>query len=278
MEQLIRAGETVRGIVVKLRSSPTLTSGGFHSNPLLSEQPQALGTSVSCAVCDDTGWEPETENGVRRMRRCKCTIERRRRALLKRLREWLHSFRLQELTTCEDTVRCFAPAEIQRRVIDLLRTNPDGSYAFFGPPGWAKSHYLAALYSHAVETQGTACYYIQASELVRGFRELELYQQTKVCLADETLRLDSDEGIRSRIFLDEVERLPTMSQFTWGKIADFFDLIYRMAGRDSSKVQLCLASNLTRMQFRDLWGAAILRRINEQCSPIDLFECSGCRR
>jgi hypothetical protein len=107
---------------------------------------------------------------------------------------------------------------------------------------------------------------------VRGFRELELYRETDVCLTDEILKSDAEQGIRSRIFLDEVERLPTMSQFVWGKMADFFDLIYRTAGSDSSKVQLCLASNLTREQFGDLWGAAILRRINEVCVPIDLFE------
>lgn len=201
-----------------------------------------------------------------------CAIEGRKRTFLQRLPERFRDVRLQELTVCDDASRCFAPAAIQEKVINLLREKPDDSYAFFGSPGWAKSHYLAALYRHAVETQGTACYYIQAGELVRGFREIELYRETEVCLTDEILRLDAEQGIRPRIFLDEIERLPTMSQFTWGKMADFFDLIYRTAGSDSSKVQLCLASNLTREQFKDMWGVAILRRVNEVCVPIDFFE------
>ena len=211
-------------------------------------------------------------DGIRRFRECECAIERRKRALLKRLPERFRSVRMDDLAPCGDTDRCFAPVELQERVIRVLREKPDNSYAFFGPPGWAKSHYLAALYRHAVETRGRACYYIQASELVRGLREVELYRETDVYLTDETLRSDAERGIRPRIFLDEVDRLPTFSQFVWAKMGDFFDLIYRRAGSDSSKVQLCLASNLTREQFGEMWGAAILRRINEVCVPIDFFE------
>ena len=163
-------------------------------------------------------------DGIRRFRECECAIERRKRALLKRLPERFRSVRMDDLAPCGDTDRCFAPVELQERVIRVLREKPDNSYAFFGPPGWAKSHYLAALYRHAVETRGRACYYIQASELVRGLREVELYRETDVYLTDETLRSDAERGIRPRIFLDEVDRLPTFSQFVWAKMGDFFDL------------------------------------------------------
>lgn len=274
MERAIQKGETARGIVGKLPLSPNLTADRSRSNPLLSGQASARNLP-SCLLCDGTGWEPIDVDGVRRLRRCKCAIERRKGALLKRLPERFRNVRLQELTVCDDASRCFAPAEFQEKVINLLRENPDDSYAFFGAPGWGKSHYLAALYRHAVEMQGVGCYYVQASELVRGFRDLELYHETDVCLTDEILRLDAEQGIRPRIFLDEIERLATMSQFTWGKMADFFDLIYRMAGSDSSRVQLCIASNLTRKEFGDplgAWGTAILRRINEVCVPLDFFE------
>ena len=218
------------------------------------------------------GWKPIIVDGIRRVRECECAIERRKRTLLKRLPERFCGVRLQELAACDDASRCFAPAGIQEKVINLLREKPNDSYAFFGPPGWAKSHYLAALYRHVVETRGKACYYLQAEELVRGFRELELNHETDVCLTDEILRLNVEQGIRPRIFLDEVDRFPTLSQFVWAKMGGFFDLVYRMAGSDSSKVQLCIASNLTREQFGEMWGAAILRRNNEVCVPIDFFE------
>jgi len=271
MEQAVRPEEKLEQIVGNFHSSQNRSDDRSRSNPLLSGQPTARNLQ-SCLLCEGTGWKPVIVDGIRRVRQCECAIERRKRRLLQRLPERFRHVRLQELAVCDDVSRCFAPAEIQEKVINLLREKPDDSYAFFGPPGWAKSHYLAALYYHAVETQGVGCYYVQASELVRGFRELELYRETDVCLTDEILKFDAEQGIRSRIFLDEVERLPPMSQFAWGKMAGFFDLIYRTAGSDSSKVQFCLASNLTREQFGDLWGAAILRRINEVCVPIDLFE------
>ena len=138
--------------------------------------------------------------------------------------------------------------------------------------GIGKSHYLAALFRHAVETQGTACYFVQATELVKGFQNIEFGSDYEPYLCVPTIRRAIEQGLRPRIFIDELEKVPTFSRFVWGKTSEFFDALYRLSDRDSQALQLCVASNLDRTEFEEFWGGAILRRLQELCKMMDFFE------
>jgi len=210
-------------------------------------------------------------SGVRQVRRCSCAADRQKRGLLARIPSRYQDARLETLAPCLDSSRCFAPEEIQQRSIELLKARPDDSYCFLGSVGIGKSHFLAALYRHAVETQGTSCYFVQASELVRGFREIEFGSDYEPYLCVPTIQRAIEQGLRPRIFIDELEKIPTFSQFVWGKVSEFFDALYRLSDRDSQTLQLCVASNLTRSEFEEFYGGAILRRLQEVCSMLDFF-------
>jgi hypothetical protein len=213
-----------------------------------------------------------SSNGVRQVRRCQCAIERQKDGLLARIPSRYRDAHLETLTPCLDTNRCFAPPEIQERSIALLKKRPDDSYCFLGGVGVGKSHFLAALYRHAVETQGTACYFVQASELIRGFREIEFGSDFEPFLCIPTIRRDIEQGLRPRIYVDELEKIPTFSQFSWAKVSEFFDGLYRLSDRGSKALQLCVASNLDRTEFEEFWGGAILRRLQELCVMMNFFE------
>ena len=226
----------------------------------------------ACARCGGTGWEPVSSDGVRQVRQCQCAIEKQKRELLARIPVRYRDARLETLVPCLDSSRCFAPAEIQQRSIKLLKARPDDSYCFLGSVGIGKSHFLAALYHRAVEVRRGPCYFIQASELVKGFREIEFGNDFEPYLCVPTIRRDIEQGLHPHIYIDELEKIPTFSQFSWAKVSEFFDALYRLSDRDSKALQLCVASNLNRTEFETFWGGAILRRLQELCTMMDFFD------
>ena len=125
----------------------------------------------ACSKCAGTGWEPVEGNGVRQVRRCACSIEQQKRQLLSLVPVRYRDARLKNLMPRQDQTRCFAPLEIQEQAIAMLKNQPDDSYCFLAGVGFAKSHYLSALYRHAVETQGNACFFVQVNKHKRVERE-----------------------------------------------------------------------------------------------------------
>ena len=272
MEHLIPEGATAEQVVQQARTSRKPLADPFlPARTPLQVRGRAEPMNV-CSKCSGTGWESVEGNDVRQVRRCSCSIEQEKRQLLSLVPVRYRDARLETLTPCLDTSRCFAPPEIQERSIALLKNRPDDSYCLLGGVGIGKSHYLAALYRHAVETQGTACYFVQASELVKGFREIEFGSDFEPFLCLPTIRRDIEQGLRPRIYIDELEKIPTFSQFSWAKVSEFFDGLYRLSDRDSKALQLCVASNLDRTEFEEFWGGAILRRLQEICTMLDFFE------
>lgn len=229
-------------------------------------------TVENCVFCGGTGWEPVKGTNVRQVRRCSCSIEREKRQSLSRIPVRYRTARLQDLTPCQDRNRCFAPVEIQEQAIAMLKNRPDDSYCFLAGVGFAKSHYLAALYRHAVESQGSACFFIQGSELVKGFQNIEFGSDWEPYLCVPTIHRAIEQGLHPRIFIDELEKVPTFSQFCWAKVSEFFDSLYRLTDSDSKALQVCVASNLSRAEFEQFWGGAILRRLQELCTMLDFFD------
>ena len=272
MKRLVPAGATAEQVIELARTFRQPWGNPFLLHRMPSRDREGAETMDVCKKCDGTGWELVNSNGVHQVRQCPCAAARQKRDLLARIPARYRDGRLQDLTPCLDTSRCFAPPEIQERSIALLKNRPDDSYCLLGGVGIGKSHYLAALYRHAVETQGTACYFAQASELVKGFREIEFGSDFEPFLCLPTIRRDIDQGLRPRIYIDELEKIPTFSQFSWAKVSEFFDALYRLTDRDSKALQLCVASNLSRSEFEEFWGGAILRRLQEICMMLDFYE------
>ncbi len=272
MERLVPAGVTAEQVSALARSSRQPCGNQFLPRRIPSKGRQGAEPMDACSKCSGTGWEPVKSNSVREVRRCSCSIERENRQLLSRIPVRYRTARLQDLTPCQDQNRCFAPVEIQERAIAMLKNRPDHSYCFLAGVGFAKSHYLAALYRHAVETQGNACYFVQGSELVKGFQNIEFGSDYEPYLCVPTIRRAIEQGLRPRIYVDELEKIPTYSQFSWGKVSEFFDEVYRLCDRDSKTLQLCVASNLDRTEFEEFWGSAILRRLQELCTMLDFFD------
>ena len=272
MERLVPAGTTIEQAIELARTFRQPCGNPFlpHRTPLQSRE--SAEPMDACSKCAGTGWEPVEGNGVRQVSRCACAIERQTRQLLSRIPLRYRDARLNNLTPCQDRNRCFAPVEIQEQAIAMLKNRPDDSYCFLADVGFAKSHYLAALYRHAVETQERTCYFVQATELVKGFQNIEFGSDYEPYLCVPTIRRAIEQGLRPRIFIDELEKVPTYSQFVWAKVSEFFDALYRLTDRDSKALQLCVASNLSRSEFEQFWGAAILRRLQELCTMMDFFD------
>ncbi len=225
---------------------------------------------TACRKCSDTGWELIIHDGRRVATRCKCAIARGRDRMLKQISPRDSWASLDALTPCDDASICFASAEQQDKVIRALRAKPDSSYAFFGPTGVAKSTYLAALFRHAVETQGTACFYTQMAELARGLRNVELGRGDSPYLSRQVISRILRTATRPRIFIDEFDKT-SVSEFVRNGIGQIIDELYRHGGSEPQSVQLAIATNLTRGEFNEVWGANVLRRIEAICDIVDFF-------
>lgn len=226
-----------------------------------------------CERCRGTGWEPVPveQNRVRCVQECPCSVGRDRAQKLGKIPLRYRMARIGTLKPCSDLSTCFSPVEVQDTVIRQLKENPENSYVFFGPTGCGKTTYLAALYRHAVETQRRACFYTQMADLVRQLRDLELGREILPYLTRVTLREAVNNRLRPRVFLDECDKL-NVSEFARSAVHEIIDECYKLAGNDSTGVQLVLATNLNRAEFSEMWGAPVLRRVEAVCEVVDFFD------
>ncbi|MHB8654993.1 MAG: ATP-binding protein [Terriglobia bacterium] len=150
----------------------------------------------------------------------------------------------------------------------MLKSKPDGSYAFFGAPGVGKTHLLAALFRHAIETDvesHASTIYVSLSEVLRAFNLVAIGEKPE---GNGWRAIQAPwQPARCRIFLDEFDKAATLSTFTFARVNEFIDKLY---GRGDC--QLCIASNMRREELLNIWGAAVVRRLDDLCMPFDFFE------
>ncbi len=275
MKPLVTQGQAPEETVSELQQYLARSNNrlSIASRPLSAE----ASSKPMCSMCGDTGWQRVEKDGATAgVRPCPCAVERDLQRKLAKIAPRDRWARIERLEPCLDPSQCFAPVELQRQVIQRLRENPDGSYAFFSPSGCGKTTYMAALYAHAVETQRRACFYVQMADMVRELREVECGREIIPYLSREVLREAVKDGLRPRVFLDECDKLkPT--EFAVGIVHEVFDELYRLCGEDSPGVQLVVATNLGRDEFAQAWGANVLRRIEAVCEVLDYFEVLGTR-
>jgi len=275
MKALARPGQTVAETISELQQYLARSNNRLSTK---SRPPSVeAGGDGMCSRCGGTGWQRVEKNGAPPgVRPCRCAVERDLQRKLAKIAPRDRWARIETLEPCLDRSQCFAPVEVQGQVIQLLRKNPDSSYAFFGPTGCGKTTYMAALYRRAVETQRRACNYMQMADLVRELRGIECGREITPYLSRDVLREAVKDGLRPRVFLDECDKLkPT--EFAVGVVHEVFDELYRLCGENSPGVQLVVATNLSRVEFTQVWGANVLRRIEAVCDVLDFFDVLGAR-
>ena len=228
---------------------------------------------VECQDCDGTGVRlvPNGHGGQYAIY-CEHTIRNRIDRQLARIGPRDRWAQIDSLTVCEDPTKCFSPPELQRQIIASLRADPDGSFAFFGPSGYGKTTYLAALWHRAVkEGKGRGCFYQQTHDLVRELRNYEFDQEDAPHVCRQVIRETVASRFRPRVFLDEFDKL-NVTDFARNSIHELVDQLYQLADGTPHGVQFVLATNLDRDEFMDVWGSNILRRVESICGTVfDFF-------
>jgi DNA replication protein DnaC len=256
----------------KLLPQSTQTKLGFQKNRVASEE-EPLQTQIDCSECGGTGTRlmPNGQGGEHAVP-CECAIRDRINRQLNRIAPRDRWARIDSLSVCEDPSKCFAPLDLQRQIIDILRANPDGSFAFFGPSGYGKTTYLAALWHRAVtQTNGRGSFYQQTHDLVRELRSYEFDKDETPRICRQVIRETIAKHLRPRVFLDEFDKV-SPTDFARNSIHELVDELYQVAVGTPTGVQFILATNLDRDEFMDAWGASILRRVEAICESVfDFF-------
>jgi DNA replication protein DnaC len=224
----------------------------------------AKNQSSECQNCGGTGWSTQLAGA----QECKCRRERIRQVLLKRVAP--HD-RWARLETIQPTASLSLARATQQRLIDNLRSNPGGSYAFFGPCGIGKTSFMAALFQAAVESQTRGLYYVQMKQFLHDLRRLECGEDLLPTVSAGTIEEAFSAGVRPRVFIDEFDKV-TASEFARNTVHELIDRLYGLSGAHSQAVQLVIATNLERTLFAQVWGEPILRRIETLCDVVDFFE------
>jgi hypothetical protein len=270
MERLISEGMAPAEALAQALSRNIQTNSGFRESRTDSREGSL---QPECADCKGTGFKivPRPDGFGRMAVPCRHTIDKRIARELARVAARDSWARIDALEVCDDPTKCVAPADLQRRTIHALRAAPSRSLAFFGPSGFAKTTYLAALWHHAVtKSQGRGCYYTLMCDLVRDLRDFELGRDDSPYLSRQVIREAAEQGQRPSVFLDEFDKV-NATDFVRNAIHELIDEIYGIDRGTPEGVQLVIATNFDRDEFTNIWGSSILRRIEAVCTPFDFF-------
>jgi len=124
---------------------------------------------MSCPLCDDTGWKPVEQDGVRRVVRCDCWREQIGRH---RLADATIPKRYQHCTLENFTVynESLEQAVVKaRRVAESFPVNARG-LLFEGQPGVGKTHLAVAVLNQVIQTSGARGLFYDTRDLLRVIR------------------------------------------------------------------------------------------------------------
>src|SRR5262245_13405634 len=121
---------------------------------------------MPCEFCDDTGWKPIDQNGVRRVVRCDC---RRTRVGQERLADSNIPKRYQHCTIANFTVYNESLERAAVHAAGMADAFPAVSRGLFleGQPGVGKTHLAVAVLKHVIQATGARGVFYDTRDLLR---------------------------------------------------------------------------------------------------------------
>jgi len=227
---------------------------------------------MACPICDDTGWKPVDENGVRRVERCDCWREALTRARIEeaRIPPRYRKCDLDGFRTNTDSL--IAAVRRARKFAEAFPVVDKGLF-FLGKPGLGKTHLSVAILKEVIKRTNAKALFYDVRELLKDIRntynpvvrstELQVIQPV---MAAELLVLDDLGAEKTSEWVEETlnlivntrynEKRITIFTSNYGKLEDLNDpdnLVVRVGYRMWSRLQeMCEFVELRSFDYREV--------------------------
>src|SRR5690242_2765382 len=227
---------------------------------------------MPCEFCDDTGWKPLEQNGIRRVVRCDC---RRAKVGQERLADSNIPKRYQHCTIANFTAYNESLERAAVHAAAMADAFPAVARGLFleGQPGVGKTHLAVAVLKHVIGTTGARGLFYDTRDLLRvirstydpSIRTTEL-QILRPVMGADLLILDDLGAEKTSEWVDETmnlivntrynERRPTIFTSNYLDIPDDTDpnsLLFRIGFRMRSRLhEMCDFLQLDGADYREL--------------------------
>jgi DNA replication protein DnaC len=233
---------------------------------------------MPCALCDDTGWKPVEENGVRRVARCECwraQLGQDRLANSNIPKRYQHCSLANFTAYNESLERALENARLALDRFAEARSREQQGRGIFmeGPPGVGKTHLAVAVLKQLIVTSGVRGLFYDTRDLLRVIRstydpsirttELEVLQPV---MTADLLVLDDLGAEKTSEWVEETmnlivntrynERRMTIFTSNYPDIPDDTEpnsLIFRIGHRMRSRLhEMCEFVELDGADYREL--------------------------